>query len=111
MKDGAPRADLKKPWAAVTKAASLKGLRLYLAALPARRSTSEGSATCKSNEATCESWAAARTFAHRADELTRGTELSMPAKGKSPAAPGLGRVEHESLPTRSSSGPHRPDAP
>jgi len=86
-------------------------VRSYLAALPARRSTSEGSATCKSNEATCESWAAARTFAHRADELTRGTELSVPAKGKSPAAPGLGRLEHESLPMRSSSGPHRPDAP
>ena len=28
-KDGAPRADLKKPWAAVTKAASLEGLRLH----------------------------------------------------------------------------------
>jgi integrase len=29
MKDGAPRADLKKPWAAVTKAAALKGLRIH----------------------------------------------------------------------------------
>ncbi len=29
MKDGAPRADLKKPWAAVTKAAGLKGLRIH----------------------------------------------------------------------------------
>jgi integrase len=29
MKDGAPRADLKKPWAAVTKAANLEGLRIH----------------------------------------------------------------------------------
>ena len=29
MKDGAPRADLKKPWAAITKAAGLKGVRLH----------------------------------------------------------------------------------
>jgi len=29
MKDGAPRADLKKPWAAVTKAASLGGVRIH----------------------------------------------------------------------------------
>jgi integrase len=29
LKDGAPRADLKKPWAAVTKAASLEGVRLH----------------------------------------------------------------------------------
>jgi integrase len=29
MKDGAPRADLKKPWAAVTKAARLEGLRIH----------------------------------------------------------------------------------
>jgi integrase len=29
MKDGAPRADLKKPWAAVTRAAGLKGLRIH----------------------------------------------------------------------------------
>jgi integrase len=28
-KDGAPRADLKKPWAAVTKAAGLEGVRLH----------------------------------------------------------------------------------
>jgi integrase len=28
-KDGAPRADLKKPWAAVTKSASLDGLRIH----------------------------------------------------------------------------------
>ena len=28
-KDGAPRADLKKPWRAVTKAAGLKGVRLH----------------------------------------------------------------------------------
>jgi integrase len=28
-KDGAPRADLKKPWAAVTKAADLEGLRIH----------------------------------------------------------------------------------
>lgn len=28
-KDGAPRADLKKPWAAVTKAAKLEGVRLH----------------------------------------------------------------------------------
>ncbi|MGH6837277.1 MAG: tyrosine-type recombinase/integrase [Methylocella sp.] len=28
-KDGAPRADLKKPWAAVTKAAGLDGLRIH----------------------------------------------------------------------------------
>lgn len=28
-KDGAPRADLKKPWAAVTKAAELEGVRLH----------------------------------------------------------------------------------
>jgi integrase len=29
MKDGAPRVDLKKPWAAVTKAARLEGLRIH----------------------------------------------------------------------------------
>jgi integrase len=29
MKDGAPRADLKKPWAAVTRAAGLEGLRIH----------------------------------------------------------------------------------
>jgi len=29
LKDGAPRADLKKPWAAVTKAAGLQGLRIH----------------------------------------------------------------------------------
>jgi integrase len=29
MKDGAPRADLKKPWATVTKAAGLEGLRIH----------------------------------------------------------------------------------
>src|ERR1700736_3796223 len=29
MKDGAPRADLKKPWAAVTKAAGLESLRIH----------------------------------------------------------------------------------
>jgi integrase len=29
MKDGAPRADLRKPWAAVTKAAGLEGLRIH----------------------------------------------------------------------------------
>jgi integrase len=29
MKDGAPRADLKKPWAAVTKAAKLEGVRIH----------------------------------------------------------------------------------
>jgi integrase len=29
LKDGAPRADLKKPWAAVTRAAGLEGLRLH----------------------------------------------------------------------------------
>jgi integrase len=29
MKDGAPRADLKKPWRAVTKAAGLKGVRIH----------------------------------------------------------------------------------
>jgi integrase len=29
LKDGAPRADLKKPWAAVTKAAGLEGLRIH----------------------------------------------------------------------------------
>jgi integrase len=29
MKDGTPRADLKKPWAAVTKAANLTGLRIH----------------------------------------------------------------------------------
>jgi integrase len=29
MKDAAPRADLKKPWAAVTKAAGLQGVRLH----------------------------------------------------------------------------------
>jgi hypothetical protein len=29
MKDGAQRADLKKPWAAVTKAAGLEGLRIH----------------------------------------------------------------------------------
>jgi integrase len=29
MKDGAPRADLKKPWAAVTKAAGIEGLRIH----------------------------------------------------------------------------------
>jgi len=29
QKDGAPRADLKKPWAAVTRAAGLDGLRLH----------------------------------------------------------------------------------
>ena len=28
-KDGAPRADLKKPWAAVTKAAALEGVRIH----------------------------------------------------------------------------------
>jgi integrase len=28
-KDGAPRADLKKPWAAVTKAAGLDGVRIH----------------------------------------------------------------------------------
>ena len=28
-KDGAPRADLKKPWAAITRAAGLKGLRIH----------------------------------------------------------------------------------
>jgi integrase len=28
-KDGAPRADLKKPWAAITKAAGLEGVRLH----------------------------------------------------------------------------------
>ena len=28
-KDGAPRSDLKKPWAAVTKAAGLEGVRLH----------------------------------------------------------------------------------
>ena len=28
-KDGAPRADLKKPWAAVTKAAGLEGVRIH----------------------------------------------------------------------------------
>ena len=28
-RDGAPRADLKKPWAAVTQAAGLKGLRIH----------------------------------------------------------------------------------
>jgi integrase len=29
LKEGAPRADLKKPWAAVTKAAGLEGLRIH----------------------------------------------------------------------------------
>jgi integrase len=29
MKDGAPRADLQKPWAAVTKAGGLEGLRIH----------------------------------------------------------------------------------
>jgi integrase len=29
LKDGAPRADLKKPWAAVTKAAKLEGVRIH----------------------------------------------------------------------------------
>jgi integrase len=29
IKDGAPRADLKKPWAAVTRAASLRGVRIH----------------------------------------------------------------------------------
>jgi len=29
LKDGAPRADLKKPWAAVTQAAGLEGLRIH----------------------------------------------------------------------------------
>jgi integrase len=29
LKDGAPRADLKKPWAAITKAAGLEGVRLH----------------------------------------------------------------------------------
>jgi integrase len=29
MKDGAPRVDLKKPWAAITKAAGLEGVRLH----------------------------------------------------------------------------------
>jgi integrase len=29
MRDGAPRADLKRPWATVTKAAGLKGVRLH----------------------------------------------------------------------------------
>jgi integrase len=29
LRDGAPRADLKKPWAAVTKAAGLDGLRIH----------------------------------------------------------------------------------
>jgi integrase len=29
MKDGAPRVDIKKPWAAITKAAGLEGLRLH----------------------------------------------------------------------------------
>ena len=29
VRDGAPRADLKKPWAAVTKAAGLSGLRIH----------------------------------------------------------------------------------
>jgi integrase len=29
LRDGAPRADLKKPWAAVTKAAGLSGLRFH----------------------------------------------------------------------------------
>jgi integrase len=29
MKDGAPRVDLKKPWAAITKAAGLEGLRIH----------------------------------------------------------------------------------
>jgi integrase len=29
IKDGAPRADLKKPWAAVTRSAGLKGLRIH----------------------------------------------------------------------------------
>jgi integrase len=29
MKDGAPKADLKKPWLAVTKAAGLEGLRIH----------------------------------------------------------------------------------
>jgi integrase len=29
MKDGAPRADLKKPWAAVSKAAGLQGVRIH----------------------------------------------------------------------------------
>jgi integrase len=29
IKDGAPRADLKKPWAAITKAAGLEGLRIH----------------------------------------------------------------------------------
>jgi integrase len=29
MKDGAPRADLKKPWAAITKAARLDGVRIH----------------------------------------------------------------------------------
>jgi integrase len=29
MKDGAPRADLKKPWAAVTRAAHLEGVRIH----------------------------------------------------------------------------------
>jgi integrase len=29
LRDGAPRADLKKPWAAVTKAAGLEGLRIH----------------------------------------------------------------------------------
>jgi integrase len=29
MKDGAPRADLKKPWAALTRAAGLEGVRIH----------------------------------------------------------------------------------
>jgi integrase len=29
VRDGAPRADLKKPWAGVTKAAGLSGLRIH----------------------------------------------------------------------------------
>ena len=38
MKDGAPRADLKKPWAAVTKAAGLKACASMIRGIPSHRS-------------------------------------------------------------------------
>ena len=51
-KDGAPRSDLKKPWAAVTKAAGLEGVRLQTCAIPSPASArahlwdSRSSASC-----------------------------------------------------------------